>query len=146
MERVTQQIGEALRKRNSFYTIAVRSTVLPGTLAKLGKIVSEISGKVPEKEFSMTVNPEFLREGSAIDDFRNPPYTLIGTDDENARTILRSLYTHIDAPIIMESVNMAEMFKYVNNTWHALKIAFANEIASANIRELIPIGLLNSSL
>src|SRR4030095_5766511 len=76
------------------------------------------------------INPEFLREGSSLKDFYAPPFTLIGTDDEESATLLRNLYSRIDAPVFTTSVKTAEMVKYVCNCFHALKVSFANEIGA----------------
>ncbi len=125
---VCRQIGEALRERNSFHLVVIRSTVLPGTVDRCTQIIAEASGLQPEKDFAVASNPEFLREGSAIHDFLNPPFTLVGTTNQRAEQLLRDLYAPLGAEFFVVEPRVAEMLKYVNNSWHALKVAFANEI------------------
>lgn len=123
-----KQIGEALREKEEFHIIAIRSTVLPGTNEKVGKIIEEASGKKRNEGFTVVSNPEFLREGTSVEDYMNPPLTLIGTDNAFAEAQFRKLYEHIDAEFISTDIKVAEMMKYVNNTYHALKIVFGNEV------------------
>lgn len=125
---VCRQIGEALRGKNAFHVVVIRSTVLPGTVDRCAQIIEETSGKKQGVDFAVASNPEFLREGSAIHDFMNPPFTLVGTNDERARELLRELYAPVGAEFIAVEPRVAEMLKYVNNSFHALKVAFANEI------------------
>lgn len=127
---VSKQIGEALHDKNGFHIIVIRSTVLPGTNKKVGEIISSASGKVRGKDFTVVSNPEFLREGSAIHDYMEPPLTLIGTDSERAKEIIREIYKDIPAEMIFTDIEVAEIMKYVNNTFHALKIVFGNEIGN----------------
>lgn len=127
---VAHEIGEALRDKNEFHIIAIRSTVLPGTNKKVGEIIAEVSGKERGKDFTVVSNPEFLREGSAVHDYMNPPLTLIGTDHELAEAKFRELYKDIPGEFISTDIEVAEIMKYVNNTYHALKIVFANEIGN----------------
>lgn len=125
---VAREIGEALKGKDSFHIVAIRSTVLPGTNEKVGKIIEEASGKKRGEAFTVVSNPEFLREGTSVDDYMNPPLTLIGTDSEYAEAQFRKLYEHINAEFICTDIKVAEMMKYVNNTYHALKIVFGNEV------------------
>lgn len=125
---VAKEIGEALRTKEGFHIVAIRSTVLPGTNEKVGKIIEEASGKKRNEAFTVVSNPEFLREGTSVEDYMNPPLTLIGTDNEYAEQQFRKLYEHINAEFICTDIKVAEMMKYVNNTYHALKIVFGNEI------------------
>ena len=125
---VAKEIGEALREKDDFHIIAIRSTVLPGTNEKVGKIIEEASGKKRNEGFTVVSNPEFLREGTSVEDYMNPPLTLIGTDNEFAEKQFRKLYEHINAEFISTDIKVAEMMKYVNNTYHALKIVFGNEV------------------
>ncbi|MBQ6961280.1 MAG: UDP-glucose/GDP-mannose dehydrogenase family protein [Clostridia bacterium] len=127
---VARQIGEALRDKNNFHIVAVRSTVLPGTNKKVGEIIAEASGKVRGKDFTVVSNPEFLREGTSVQDYMNPPLTLIGTDSEIAEAKFRELYKDIPAEFISTDIEVAEIMKYVNNTFHALKIVFGNEVGN----------------
>lgn len=127
---VARQIGEAMRDKDDFHIIAIRSTVLPGTNEKVGKIVAEASGKVRGKDFAIVSNPEFLREGTAVKDYMNPPLTLIGTDNEIAEAKFRELYKDVPGEFISTDIGVAEIMKYVDNTYHGLKIVFANEVGN----------------
>jgi GDP-mannose 6-dehydrogenase len=128
MFSVCRQIGEALRTRGAFHVVVIRSTVLPGTGDRCAQIIAEASGKTRDRDFAVASNPEFLREGSAIHDFMNPPFTLVGTSSERARELLRELYAPVGSEFVAVEQHAAEMLKYVNNSFHALKVAFANEI------------------
>src|SRR5206468_10820976 len=109
----------------------VRSTMVPGTMQKLViPAIDEFSGKSAGADFGVCYNPEFLREGSAVSDFHSPPKTVIGELDTCSGETLSSLYRQLDAPLIRTSLKTAEMVKYVDNSWHALKIGFANEIGN----------------
>lgn len=127
---VAKQIGEALKDKNDFHIVAIRSTVLPGTNKKVGEIIAEASGKERGKDFTVVSNPEFLREGTAVQDYMNPPLTLIGTDSEIAEAKFRELYKDIPGEFISTDIEVAEIMKYVNNTYHGLKIVFANEVGN----------------
>lgn len=127
---VARQIGEALRSKDSFHIVAVRSTVLPGTNKTVGEIIAEASGKERDKDFTVVSNPEFLREGTSVQDYMNPPLTLIGTDNEYAEKQFRELYRDIPAEFVSTDIEVAEIMKYVNNTFHALKIVFGNEVGN----------------
>lgn len=124
------EIGKALKELPTFHVVTIRSTVLPGTLDECRRILEHESGKQPGRDFGLACNPEFLREGSALKDFRNPPYTLIGCDEPRSPEILKYLYANVDAPVHVVAVRPAETIKYVNNSYHALKVAFANEIGA----------------
>ncbi len=127
---VARQIGEALREKKEFHIIAIRSTVLPGTNQTVGKMIEEASGKKRNQDFTVVSNPEFLREGTAVHDYMNPPFTLIGTDSELAESSFRELYKDIPGEFISTDIEVAEIMKYVNNTYHGLKIVFANEVGN----------------
>lgn len=127
---VARQIGEALADKTEFHIIAIRSTVLPGTNAKVGEIIAKASGKVRGKDFTVVSNPEFLREGTAVHDYMNPPLTLVGTDSEYAERKFRELYKDIPGEFISTDIEVAEIMKYINNTYHGLKIVFANEVGN----------------
>lgn len=127
---VAGQIGEALADKDRFHIIAIRSTVLPGTNKKVGEIIAEASGKERNKDFAIVSNPEFLREGTAIRDYMNPPLTLIGTDNEIAEKKFQELYKDIPGEFISTDIEVAEIMKYVDNTYHGLKIVFANEVGN----------------
>jgi GDP-mannose 6-dehydrogenase len=129
--RVCEQIGEVIRHKAAYHVVVVRSTVLPGTTdAHVIPTLEAASGKVYGDGFGVSVNPEFLREGTALTDFRNPPFTLVGHDHAADATTTRALYQHIEAPLIATSIRVAEMMKYACNAWHAVKIVFANEIGN----------------
>lgn len=132
---VAREIGEALRKKEGFHIVAIRSTVLPGTNERVGAIIEEASGKKRGEDFAVVSNPEFLREGTSVHDFLNPPLTLIGTDSPRAEAVMRELYGPLPAEFISTDIRVAEIMKYVNNTFHALKIVFGNEVGSV-CREL----------
>jgi GDP-mannose 6-dehydrogenase len=131
LERVCEQIGEALKDKESYHVVVVRSTVLPGTTH--GVVIPALertSGKKYGAGFGVTVNPEFLREGTAIKDFRQPPMTLIGHNYTSDAQPTEALYSQVTAPVITTSIRTAEMIKYASNTWHALKVCFANEVGN----------------
>ena len=128
--KVAEEIGQGLKQKNRFHVVVIRSTVLPGTNEKVRKIIENFSGQESEKHFAVVSNPEFLREGTAVDDYYNPPYTLIGTASQRAADILQQMYLGIEAPFIVTDIKIAEMIKYVNNAFHAHKIIFANEIGN----------------
>lgn len=123
-------IGEALREKDSFHVIAIRSTVLMGTNQKVGELIEETSGKKRNEDFAVVSNPEFLREGSAVKDYYNPPVTVIGSENERALDIMAGIYSEVNAPIEKTDIKVAELIKYVNNSFHALKITFANEVGN----------------
>ncbi len=128
--KVTENIAKGIKEKQTNHVIAVRSTVPPGTNKKIGEIITEITGMEKDKDFFVVSNPEFLREGSAIQDFLNPPFTLVGTDSDEAFDIMKHIYAGINGPMIRTDIKIAELFKYVNNSFHALKITFANEIGN----------------
>ena len=131
LERVSEQIGRALADKPGYHVVVVRSTVLPGTTHQLViPALERESGKKYGDGFGVSVNPEFLREGSALKDFRKPPLTLVGHNHAADASGTIALYQSIDAPLISTSIRVAEMMKYTSNTWHALKVVFANEIGN----------------
>jgi GDP-mannose 6-dehydrogenase len=131
IRRICEQIGEALKGKASRHTVVIRSTILPGTMQNtVIPTLEQASGKKAGVDFGVCNNPEFLREGSAVKDFRSPPKTVIGELDKASGDILATLYGHLEAPLIRTDLNTAEMIKYVDNSWHALKIGFANEIGN----------------
>lgn len=127
---VAGEIGRALALKDTFHVVAIRSTVMPGTNRKVAEIIEQASGKRSGEDFAVVSNPEFLREGTSVHDFMNPPLTLIGTDSERAAAIMRDLYAPLPAEIITTDIEVAEIMKYVNNSFHALKIVFGNEVGS----------------
>jgi GDP-mannose 6-dehydrogenase len=129
VERVAREIGAALASRSEPFTVVLRSTVLPGTTEQVFiPALTAAAGHGLDASLRVAVNPEFMREGSALKDFFKPPFTLVGTDDAETATRLRSVYAGVDSSFVQTAIKTAEMLKYVSNTFHALKIAFANEI------------------
>lgn len=128
--KVGEEIGRALKDKADFHAIFIRSTVLPGTNEKITKIIEKESGKQAGIDFAVVSNPEFLREGTAVKDYYNPPFTLIGCDNEKAVSIAKNMYKDIKAPFIVSDIRVAELIKYVNNAFHALKVTFANEVGN----------------
>lgn len=127
---VAVNIGEALRFKDTFHIIVIRSTILPGTCDKFADIVEKVSDKKRNENFAVVDNPEFLREGTAVYDYFNPPITLIGSDNKEAAEKVAGLYRNLPAEVIMTGLKVAEIMKYVDNTYHALKISFANEVGN----------------
>ena len=129
VENVLHSIGPALARRSERHTVVIRSTLLPGTtLGHLRPVLEEAAGKTCGPEIGLAYNPEFLREGSAVQDFEHPPYTVVGGIDQASVSVAADIYTGVDAPLHIVPIPEAEMLKYVSNAFHALKIAFANEI------------------
>lgn len=130
--RVGEELGRALAGRSRPFTVVLRSTVLPGTLE--GVLVPALragaGGRLPAG-VRVAMNPEFMREGSALRDFAAPPLTLVGCGDDETACLLKSLYTGVEAPFVHTNVKTAEMMKYAANAFHALKVCFANEIGDA---------------
>ncbi len=131
VESVCQEIGLAINHKREYHTVVVRSTVLPGTVnEKVVPILEEFSGRRAGDDFGVTMNPEFLREGSAISDYYDPSFIVIGQYNERSGDAVQELYSSINAQLIRTSIKTAEMMKYANNSFHALKISFANEIGN----------------
>jgi GDP-mannose 6-dehydrogenase len=131
LERVMEGIGQALAFASDYHVVAVRSTVLPGVVvSRLVPLLERASGRKAGRDFGVCVNPEFLREGSAIRDFERPPFTLIGELDARAGDVLAAMYAHLNAPVHRVLPDEASMVKYASNNFHALKVAFANEIGA----------------
>jgi len=127
---VSEQIGLALRDKNTFHVVVIRSTVLPGTNQKVVDIIEKASRKKCGEDFSVVSNPEFLREGTAVRDFFKPPYTVVGSTNKRAIEMVYEMYQGIKAEFIVTDIKLAEMLKYVNNAFHASKVVFANEIGN----------------
>ncbi|GAB6282460.1 MAG: GDP-mannose 6-dehydrogenase [Ignavibacterium sp.] len=127
--KVAEQIGVALKNDDKeFFTVAIRSTVMPGTNEKVSSIIEEISGLKRDINFGVVSNPEFLREGSAVQDFFNPPYTVVASGSDKAIDVMRELYSKVKGEFIISDISSAELIKFVNNSFHALKVAFGNEV------------------
>lgn len=131
VEPVCQDIGKVLKTKQAFHLVVLRSTVLPGTAENIViPALEQTSGKRLGRDFGVCVNPEFMREGSAVRDFLQPAMTIVGTSDSHHTTGLRELYSWAPGRYFETSFRSAEMVKYVCNAWHALKVAFANEVGS----------------
>ena len=131
VRKVCEEIGEAIKGKDEFHVVVARSTMLPGSMnAVVIPTLEEFSGKKAGVDFGVCNNPEFLRESTAVYDYYNPPKTVIGETDVRAGDLLASIYAHLDAPLVRTSVETAEMVKYTDNVWHALKVGFANEIGN----------------
>lgn len=127
---ICTEIGTILRNKKTFHTVVIRSTVSPGTVMYCSELIEKHSGKTLNIDFGMASNPEFLREGTAVKDFNEPPYTIIGATCPQSEEALRKLYEGISAPLYTMKAAEAEMIKYANNNFHALKVTFANEIGN----------------
>jgi GDP-mannose 6-dehydrogenase len=133
LERVAWEIGSYLPESEERHTVVVRSTVLPGTCEELlVPILSEASGLVAGEGFGVAVNPEFLREGTSIADFNDPPKIVIGEYDTASGDAVAALHADFACPLFRVPLRVAEMVKYVDNAYHALKIGFANEVGAAS--------------
>jgi GDP-mannose 6-dehydrogenase len=131
IERVCTEIGTTLKTIDRWHTVVIRSTVLPGTMD--GVVIPALersSGKKFGQDFGACSNPEFLREGSSIKDFYAPPFTLIGTHEPKSAEAVKAIYAGIDAPLHATTVGVAETVKYACNSFHAVKVTFANEIGA----------------
>ena len=128
---VCEDIGKAIASKNDFHVVVARSTMLPGSMKDVViPALEEASGKKAGVDFGVCNNPEFLRESTAVYDYNNPPKTVIGETDHRSGNILVKLYERLDAPLIRTTIEAAEMVKYTDNVWHALKVSFANEIGN----------------
>jgi GDP-mannose 6-dehydrogenase len=126
VDAVATEIGRAIRIKAEPHTVVLRSTVVPGTTKNV--VLARLSEEAGNVAFSVAFNPEFLREGSAVTDFNSPAKTVIGAFDEATAETVASLYRDLPGPMITTDVQVAELAKYVDNSWHALKVAFGNEI------------------
>ena len=128
---VCEQIGAVLKTSDAYHVVVARSTMLPGTMRSLViPTLEEHSGKRAGVDFGVCNNPEFLREGTAVYDFYNPPKTVIGETDERSGDLLASIYSDLPGPLVRTEIETAEMVKYTDNVWHAVKVSFANEIGN----------------
>lgn len=131
VRKVCEDIGQAIGAKDAFHVVVGRSTMLPGTMRSVViPTLEEYSKKKAGQDFGVCNNPEFLREGTAVYDFHNPPKTVIGETDSRGGDVVATLYKNLDAPLIRTQIETAEMVKYVDNVWHALKVDFANEIGN----------------
>ena len=124
--RACNQIAEVLKECGRSQTVIMRSTILPSVFERCDEVFTAIApGQV-----KFCVNPEFLREGTAVEDFEKPPFTLLGVEDGQIETTLRTLYQFISAPVFVLSPKEALLVKYASNAFHAMKITFANEVGA----------------
>ena len=131
IERVGQEIGAALKRKPAHHVVVLRSTVLPGTTESvLLPILQKESGKRAGVDFSVCYNPEFMREASAVADFLEPPYTILGSQDREHLAVLRELYKNTPGRTFETTIAVAEMVKYLSNAFHAVKVVFANEMGT----------------
>lgn len=129
--RVGEDIGLLLKATDSYHVVNIRSTVVPGTVEnQIIPLLESASGKKAGSDFGVCMNPEFLRESTAVNDFYKPPFTVIGASDSRSAGIVSALYEGIEAPLEIVPLRVAEMIKYACNSFHGLKVAFANEIGS----------------
>lgn len=131
LERASAEIGEALATKDGWHVIVYRSTMVPGTCEKLLiPILEQTSGKTVGVDFGVCLNPEFLREGTSVKDFLDPPKTVVGESDERSGELVMGLYDGLPGPRFRVPIAVAEMTKYVDNSFHALKVTFGNEIGA----------------
>ncbi len=143
IETTAKEIGMALKNKDKYHLVVVRSTVVPGTSRNLvGRLITEISGKIPGKDFGLCMQPEFLAEGRSIEDTFNPDRIIIGEFDEKSGSMLQEFYEYFygehlkNCPIMRMNLESAELVKYGNNSLLSTKISYANEFA--NFAELVP--------
>ncbi len=131
IQRVCEQIGESLASKQDYFTVVIRSTIVPGTMLEtVVPTLQKYSGKRAGVEFGVCINPEFLREGTSIYDFFNPPKTVIGEWDKKCGDKVAELYKGLPGPEVRTEIRVAEMVKYADNSFHALKVCFANEMGN----------------
>lgn len=129
IEAAARAIGAGLKRKNEFHVVVMRCSIPPGVTTNfVAPIIEEVSGLKAGVDFGVCFNPEFLREGVAVEDFYAPPKTVIGANDPRSAAILSRIYEAVDENPIITSVETAEMVKYVDNVWHATKVCFANEV------------------
>jgi UDPglucose 6-dehydrogenase len=131
LKEATQHIATILKDKKTWHLIVVKSTVLPGTTQQIVlPLLEHHSGKKAGADFGLAMNPEFLKEGVAIQDFLQPDRIVIGSYDPRSRTTLRELYKNFSCPFVETSLSAAEMIKYASNAFLATKISFINEIGN----------------
>jgi GDP-mannose 6-dehydrogenase len=128
--RVAREIGKALGSKRSYHGVVIRSTAIPGTTDLAADAIAQASGKIPGVDFGVAMNPEFMREGTSLEDFENPPYTVVGTSDPRLAEMLAKMYAAVRAPFHKVGTREAELLKYACNAFHAVKVTFANEIGA----------------
>ncbi len=127
---VAGQIGASLALKDGFHVVVIRSTVLPGTARRVQERIAAESARTPNEDFAVVVNPEFLREGSAVEDYYNPALTVLASENVDAIDTLREVYANVPAPVEIVEIEVAELIKFVGNSFHALKVSFANEVGN----------------
>ena len=131
LKRVVSEIGELLRNANGFHVVVIRSTVVPGTVNDVVRpLLEQESGKKDGKDFGICMNPEFMRETTAIHDFYHPPFTIIGARDDRSFEQVAAMYSSVKSLVERVPIPVAELIKYASNAFHALKVCFANEIGN----------------
>ena len=131
VESVCRDIGAALASRHDYHVVVVRSTVLPGTVEKhLVPLLEHHSGRKAGRDFGVAMNPEFLREGTALHDYARPPLIVIGEWDAPSGDAVHRLYDGCEAAVVRTTIQAAEMVKYASNAFHAVKVVFANELGN----------------
>jgi GDP-mannose 6-dehydrogenase len=131
LEHVMQEVGKALARVHGYHVVVIRSTLLPGILREtMVPIIEAASGRIAGVDFGICVNPEFLREGSAIRDFRCPPFIVVGELNPRDGDALVQMYQGLNAPVYRLTPDAAAILKYASNAYHALKTSFANEIGT----------------
>jgi len=131
LDAVTAEIGKAIKAKAGAHTVIVRSTVPPGTTEKrVGPMLAHAAGRAIGEGLELGFHPEFLREGTSVRDFFAPPYTIIGSDRPACGRVIEELYRSVNAPIVETGFVAAECVKTLSNAFHALKIAFANEVGT----------------
>lgn len=129
LQNVSKEIGLGLKQRDDYHVVVFRSTIPPGTTRDLLiPTLEKSSGKTCGKDFGVCFHPEFLREGTAVEDFKEPPKTVIGAFDQKSLRPLETIYKNLNLKTTHSTLEVAEMVKYVDNSWHALKVSFSNEI------------------
>ncbi len=129
IDAAARSIGAGLAQKDEFHVVVMRCSIPPGTtLGMMAPVIEEVSGKKVGVDFGVCFNPEFLREGVAVEDFYAPPKTVVGVTDERSQNIMHKIYSAVDENVIVTSVETAEMVKYIDNVWHATKVTFANEV------------------
>ncbi|MGB0909720.1 MAG: nucleotide sugar dehydrogenase [Nitrospirales bacterium] len=129
IKRLSEQVGSAIKSKTGYHVLVIRSTVFPGTVEDIIiPIIERHSSKRKGEDFDVCFQPEFLREGTSIKDYDNPPFTVVGTDSERAEKVLRDLFGHLPCEFVVTTIRTAEMLKYACNIFHALKATFANEV------------------
>jgi GDP-mannose 6-dehydrogenase len=129
VKRAAHEVGQALRLSGAFTTVVMRSTMLPGSVEReIRPVLEAASGLVAGRDFGVAYNPEFLREGTAVADFFGAELTVVGAADERSARAVATLYDQVGGEVVITPLRAAEMLKYVNNAYHALKVSFANEV------------------